>query len=858
MIGSSIAHYRITAKIGEGGMGEVYRATDDRLNRDVAIKLLPASVENDPARLARFRREAQLLAALTHGNIAAIYGLEEQEGRSAIVLELVEGETLAERIARGALPVEDAREIALQIAEALEAAHEKGIVHRDLKPANVKITPDGTVKVLDFGLAKALEAESAEGDISASPTMTAAATQAGMILGTAAYMSPEQAKGKPVDRRADVWAFGCVLYEMLTGRAPFVGDGVSEVLAHVITQEPDLDALPAALPAQLSDTIRRCMRKDPRMRLPDIAAARIALIEAGEAPQTTDSAAAATPSAEWGPRLILAAVGLLAGFALAWAFLGGSGPSTQPATHFDLTLDPEPTSWYFALSPDGETLVYAGGEGHLYSRRLDGYESVQIPGTEGAQLAFFSPDGRDVGFLAAGRLKRVSLAGGLPEPLCAAAGNIYGISWSTDGTIYFSTNATNVPVRIDANGGEPTPIVVQDLEAGIEMYGAQLLPDESGLVVTLRGGSLDEPRVAVVDFEDGRVTEVARGSQAVLLGTDRLLYIQQGRAMLAPFDAGRRALSGPVTAAPLDDIAVDDIEDVESAFVALSAGGLLVYASGEILRRGEILRISADGRGEPTGLAGTAPQADSEGRRFLTVDNDQVYVTDLKDRSVTRLTFAGRGNYPFWSPDDKFAWFSSSRTGDWQTFSVAIDGQGEPRPLDKGMGEYISTSVGSDGTRMGYQINPTTNRDIFLVTPDGAVEMLLESKANERSPMLSPDGRLFAYVSDEEGSAQVYLRTLPITGRRWQVSTEGGVSPVWRRDGQALYFIYENTIYMAEVRASGGVRIGPPQPVFTHDRLDLDPWGNRSFDSLPDGELIISISEESNVTLRAILNWDPD
>ena len=301
-------------------------------------------------------------------------------------------------------------------------------------------------------------------------------------------------------------------------------------------------------------------------------------------------------------------------------------------------------------------------------------------------------------------------------------------------------------------------------------------------------------------------------------------------------------------------IAVDDIEDVESAFAALSARGLLVYASGEILRRGEILRISADGRGEPTGLAGTAPQADSEGRRFLNVDNDQVYVTDLKDRSVTRLTFAGRGNYPFWSPDDKFAWFSSSRTGDWQTFSVAIDGQGEPRPLDKGMGEYISTSVGSDGTRMGYQVNPTTNRDIFLVTPDGAVEMLLESKANERSPMLSPDGRLFAYVSDEEGSAQVYLRTLPITARRWQVSTEGGVSPVWRRDGQALYFIYENTIYMAEVRASGGVRIGPPQPVFTHDRLDLDPWGNRSFDSLPDGELIISLSEESNVTLRAILD----
>ncbi len=262
MIGTTIAHYRITAKLGEGGMGVVYRAADDRLNRDVAIKLLPTSVQEDPTRLARFRREAQLLASLTHGNIAQVYGLEEHEGHHAIVLELVEGEDLSERIKRGALPPEDAREIALQIAEALEAAHEKGIVHRDLKPANVKIAPDGTVKVLDFGLAKALAGDAAEGDVSTSPTMTAAATQAGIILGTAAYMAPEQAKGKPVDRRADVWAFGCVLYEMLTGRAPFAGDGVSEVLAHVITQEPDFDALPRDLPPQMRDTIHRCLRSE--------------------------------------------------------------------------------------------------------------------------------------------------------------------------------------------------------------------------------------------------------------------------------------------------------------------------------------------------------------------------------------------------------------------------------------------------------------------------------------------------------------------------------------------------------------------------------------------------------------------
>ena len=506
MIGTKLLHYEITDKLGEGGMGEVYRATDDRLNRDVAIKLLPASVEQDPARLARFKREAQLLASLTHGNIAQVYGLEEHEGQHAIVLELVEGEDLSERIRRGALPLEDAREIALQIAEALGAAHEKGIVHRDLKPANVMLTPDGKVKVLDFGLAKALAGDPAESDISKSPTMTAAATQAGMILGTAAYMAPEQAKGKPLDRRADVWAFGCVLYEMLTGRPPFAGDGVSEVLAHVITQEPDLDALPDNLPPQVGDTIGRCLRKDPKMRLPDIAAARIALVESTESPEPAVGALGERKTAPgWGARLTLAALGLVAGLVLGWAFLGSGEAPPQTATHFDLILDPAHVPGEIALSSDGSLLVYSGlveGTRRLFVRRLDGHTSDALPGTEGGYYPFLSPDDRHVGFFAGGRLKRVSLAGGLAEPLTPAPGAVTGGTWARDDTIMFSTGVLQVPHRVGARGGESSPLKINGLEPGFAFHNPQLLPDGRTLLLTRAGESATDSEIVEQSLDD--------------------------------------------------------------------------------------------------------------------------------------------------------------------------------------------------------------------------------------------------------------------------------------------------------------------------------------------------------------------
>ncbi len=859
MIGTTIAHYRITAKLGEGGMGVVYRATDDRLNRDVAIKLLPASVQEDPTRLARFRREAQLLASLTHGNIAQIYGLEEHEGHHAIVLELVEGEDLSERIKRGALPPEDAREIALQIAEALEAAHEKGIVHRDLKPANVKIAPDGTVKVLDFGLAKALAGEMAEGDISTSPTMTAAATQAGIILGTAAYMAPEQAKGKPVDRRADVWAFGCVLYEMLTGRAPFAGEGVSEVLAHVITQEPDFDALPRNLPPQMSDTIRRCLRKDPRMRLPDIAAARIALVESTEAPKP-GTTSTGEPKAGRGLRVALVVLGLLAGLVLGWALRGGGSAPPPTATHFDLILDPPHVPGDIALSSDGNLLIYSGlvdGTRQLFVRRLDGHTSEALPGTEGGFDPFLSPDGRHIGFFAGGRLKRVSLAGGLPELLGPAPGTVTGSVWAPDDTIVFTTHSLKLPHRIDARGGESSPLKMNGLEPGSAFHHPYLLPDNRTLLLTREGSSEAGPEIVLLDTESGDWTPLVRGSEARFVEPDRLLFVQQGRVMETGFDPDTGETVGDPRPAELYEPGLYEVQGLTGFSAAFATNGTVVYPSGTLIQISDILRISADGEAEPTGLTGSYLMADSKGRRVVVTGADsKIHLLDLLDRTDTSLTFQPTAHLPLWSHDDTRVLYADRRSSEFETWIVAPDGSGAAeRYFENPLPTSLSTSMARDGTLMGYGVHPVTNRDIWIRQPDGEITLLLETPANERAPAIAPFARLFAYVSDEEGSDEIYLRDLDALERRWRVSSAGGGSPVWSRDGRELYFARGNSILGVEVRTEGGVRIGDERVVFSHDRLVQDDWGNRTFDTLPGGGLLVPVQRESEVVLRVVLGF---
>ncbi len=863
MIGSTIAHYRITAKLGEGGMGEVYRAADDRLNRDVAIKLLPASVEEDPNRLARFRREAQVLAALTHGNIAQVYGLEEHEGRHAIVLELVEGEDLSERIARGALPPEDAREIALQIAEALEAAHEKGIVHRDLKPANVKLTPDGTVKVLDFGLAKALAGDEAEGDISNSPTLTAAATQAGIILGTAAYMSPEQAKGKPVDRRADVWAFGCVLYEMLTGRAPFAGDGVSEVLAHVITKEPDLDALPGDLPATLRDTIERCLRKDPRMRLPDIAAARIALVESTTAKGSKVASAveASAPKGGRGLRAALVVLGILAAGVAGWMVRGGNAAAPAAGTHFDLVLDPPHIPGEIALSADGELLVYSGrvdGKRRLFVRRLDGHASEAIAGTEGGYEPFLSPDGRHVGFFGGGRLKRVSLAGGLPELLAPAPGSITGAVWARDDTILFTTQILGLPHRVDARGGESSPLEVNGVEPDFSFHHPHLLPDQRSLLLTLERESEAHTEIVLLDLASGDWTPVVRGNDPRFVGPDRLLFVQQDRVMEAGFDPGTGEITDDPRPVELYEPGLYEIDELLRFGATLAANGTLVYPSGDSsLVAEDIFVVSPDGEAKPTGFTGSTPSADSKGRRVIVASAQQgLRLLDLVDGTDVSLTFQPTGHLPFWSHDEKRVLYSDRRSSEFEVWTVAPDGSSAAeRYFENPVPTTLLTSIAADGTLIGYGVHPVTNRDIWVRTPDGEITLLLETPANERAPAIAPYGRYFAYVSDEEGSDRIYMRDLDAPERRWLVSTGGGSAPVWGRDGRELYFARGNSILAVEVRTEGGIRIGEERVAFTHERLTEDDWGNRTFDTMPDGGLLVAIPRESEVVLRVVLGY---
>ncbi len=861
MIGRTIAHYRITAKLGEGGMGEVYRATDERLNRDVAIKLLPSTVAQDPMRLARFKREAQVLAALTHGNIAQVYGLEEHEGQHAIVLELVEGEDLAERLKRGPIPLEDARDVALQIAEALEAAHEKGIVHRDLKPANVKVASDGTVKVLDFGLAKALADSPGEADVSNSPTMTAAATQAGIILGTASYMAPEQAKGKPVDRRADVWAFGCVLYEMLSGRRPFEGDGVSEVLAHVITQDPDLGALPVGLPGKLTELMERCLRKDPRKRVPDIAVARITLQELDEDLEEPQAAEPVRP-----PKGILMAwglpgiVGLILGLAGAWLALSGGDTVAPAATHFDLVLDPPHVpGGELAISSDGRQLVYSGlveGTRHLYVRALDGHVSERLPDTEGGFAPFFAPDDRHVGFFSGGRLKRVSLAGGVTDTLVPAPGSITGAIWAPDDTIVFSTPILKIPHRVDAGGGEAVPLKIEGAEPGTAFTHPRPLPG-GALLLTRRAQGAAETEVVLLQ-PSGAWTTLVRGSDADFLAPDRLLFAQQDRVMTVGFDPASGEITGDPVPAELYDPEVTRYEGLSAFSAALADNGTLVYPSGTVSELEDVVRLSPDGELQPTGLTGSGPRADSTGRRVVVVSPDRkVHLLDLTEDTDTPLTFNDTAWYPLWSHNDAQVVYGDRRSVQYEIFGVAPDGTGRAERLfENPVVSSVPTSMAPDGTLMGYGVHPATSRDIFMRAPDGTVSMVLETKFNERAPQISPINRLFAYISDEEGSDQIYLRDLDALDRRWRVTDEGGRSPAWSRDGKQLYFIRGNTILRVDVETSGGVRLGEEREVFTHELLSRDDWGNRVFDTLPDGGLLVSVQQESNVVLRVVLGFD--
>ncbi|SPF39810.1 Serine/threonine protein kinase [Candidatus Sulfopaludibacter sp. SbA4] len=849
---TSIAHYRITAKLGEGGMGAVYRATDTKLGREVALKVLPPAFAEDAARMARFEREAQVLASLNHPNIAAIYGIEQ----GAIVMELVEGDEV-----KGPLPVETARDYARQIALALEAAHEKGVIHRDLKPANIKVTGEGVVKILDFGLAKVAESSPPGASPTLSPTLSMAMTQAGMILGTAAYMPPEQAKGKPVDRRGDIWAFGVVLYEMLTGRQMYTGETVSETLASVIKDTPDLTALPEATPPEIRRLLRRCLEKEPRRRLQAIGEARFLLEEPAEevGQSSWQAEAPAPPRRTVLPWIIAGALALttLVAAAIAWR---ATRPEDRPMLRFSADLGPDAVAGVrttAAISPDGTRIAYpvrTSGGTQLATRLMDQSKAIVLSGTEDARDAFFSPNGQWIGFFAGGKLKKISVQGGAPLTLCedTAPNGDRGGSWGEDGAIVATLDTRRI-FRIPEAGGKPQLLPLKADEKDATQYRwPQILPGGEAVLVT--GGTVgnfDDANIAVVSLRTGDPKIVARGGYfGRYLPSGHLIYIHQGTLFAVPFDARRFETHG--TPAPvLQDMAGSPATG--SGQLDFSRSGTLVYLSGG--GAGDARAIAwMDAAGKKTPLftqAGVVftPRLSRDGKNLaLTVTGD-VFIYDPQRGAMTRITLAGSGRYPVWTPDGKHIVYGNLAAGGiWWT---RADGSRQPERLLETPSGAVPGAFSPDGRRLAFsQPGEGTNLDIWILPLDtadpdrpkpGKPELFLRTPAVDNEPAFSPDGRWLAYTSAELGGAQVYVRPYPAgaASGKWQISTAGGHFPIWSRTAKELFYEgYDGRIMVADYIAKGEI-FSPGKPRRWSDTPILIAGSNPNLDLAPDGKRFV-------------------
>jgi serine/threonine-protein kinase len=855
-IGSRLGHYHVTALIGEGGMGQVYQATDTKLNRQVALKILPEAFAADPDRLARFQREAQVLASLNHPNIAAIHGLEDSEGTKALVLELVEGPTLADRIAQGPISVDEALPIAKQIAEALEAAHEAGVIHRDLKPANIKVRDDGTVKVLDFGLAKAFEPKAPDVSGSMSPTisLTAAATQMGMVIGTAAYMAPEQAKGLPVDRRADIWAFGAVLFEMLTGKKLFETGDVSEMLASVLVKDPDVSSIGTDVPEHVRSVIRHCLVKDPKERLRDIGDVRLAMKGVFETTVASPSEVVAVPALRvWQrplPSMLVGLALLVIGGVAVWSVTRPEPPVVARFVHelpdgqtFRRAGRPVVT-----LSPDGGTFVYNTTDG-LYVRTLPELDARLIAGTtDDLNSPVFSPDGLAVAYwdIAAQELKRVALSGGAPVTITAVPDFPYGITWQSDNTLLYGQE--DGIWRVPDAGGTPEHLV--EIDEGERVHGPQMLPDGEWVLFTFRAaGTLAwaEADIVVQSLTTGeRETLIPGGRDARYVATGHLVYGLDGVILAVPFDVvSRQVLGGAVSL--VDGVRATSVTSSGAMQFALADNGSLVYAPGEGTGGNtSLVWVTEAGEETPTTAPVRTygdPRVSPDGKRIavqlLDDGNVDVWIWSLDDGPLTRLTFdAGNDLYPFWTPDSLRVVFTSQREGG-GLFWKAADGTGEVEPLmqsDDGAAPWGWTSDG----RLLFD---TSEGDIGVVTVDGepTVEMLLETEFEEVVPALSPDGRWLVYQSNESGQEEIYVRPFPnVDGGRWQVSTNGGFDPVWSPDGRRLFFLQVSPFRLMVANIE-------TDPTFSRGTLtetfDLSAYalvgGGRRYDLAPDGDRFI-------------------
>ena len=847
-----IAHYRVTAKIGEGGMGAVYRATDTKLHRDVAIKVIPDYCAADPDRMARFAREAQVLASLNHPNIAAIHGVEER----ALVLELVEGPTLAERIAAGPIPLEDALPVARQLAEALEYAHEKSIVHRDLKPANIKVTPEGQVKVLDFGLAKALAGDALSADPMSSPTLTMRATMAGMIMGTAAYMSPEQAKGKPVDRRADIWAFGVVLLEMLTGRSIYTGETVSETLAAVILKEPDISGLPADTPQPIRRLIKRCLDKDPKRRLQAIGEARLMIEEAGT-PEAVTTPVPSPVAGRNGVPVWAAALPVVVALVLAGGWWRAAQPVERPMVRFSADLGPDAVIGLRTtgvISPDGTRIAFpvraSGGSQFLATQLLSQSKATVLNGTENAFDAFFSPDSQWIGFFSGGKLKKISVQGGAAVTLCDAAPNARGAAWGEDGQIIGTLDGQQLSIVPEA-GGTPQ-ILAKPEDEGLRTYRyPQILPGGQNLIVTAAGKAsvgYEDAEIRVFSLKTRKTKVVQRGGYfGRYLPSGHLVYLHQGTLFGVKFDASRLETRGQ-PAPVIEEVA--GIPGQGAAPLGFSRNGTLVYYSGKALDYNTpLVWMDSAGKQEPLGpsAAGTTIRLSPDGRLLALAKESDIFVYDPQRSALLRLTFSSGGvqRFPVWLPDGKHIIYSSANETLW---CIRSDGSGQPFELLKEGG--VPVSISPDGKYLAsHKAGSGTNRDIWILPLDntdpdhpkaGTPEVFVRTPTADVEPMFSPDGHWIAYTSADSGSNQVFVRPFPEGlkgGGKWQISTAPGRFPIWARNGRELFFeSMEGHIMVADYTVRGDAFIPgkprqwsptPIQLTAVFQNLDLHPDGKR-------------------------------
>jgi serine/threonine-protein kinase len=876
--GTKLGSYEIISSIGAGGMGEVYRARDTKLGREVAIKVLPEAFSKDPERLARFEREARLLASLNHPHIATIHGLENVGGTNFLVMELVPGETLAEKIARGPIPFRDALPLFQQISEALQAAHEKGIIHRDLKPANIKVTPEDSVKLLDFGLAKAFEEEpDPSSDLSQSPTLTRG-TAAGVILGTAPYMSPEQARGKPVDQRADIWAFGCCLFEALTGRVAFLGETVSDTLSAILGKEPHWQRLPRNTPRRVQELLRRCLRKDATRRLQHIGDARIEIEESisstpeSELEDALSRVARRERIALWSLVAVLAA---LAGSLVIRSFV--AAPESKPVARFSIQLPQSQFLWdssgpHVAISPDGNRLAYValeGGQRRLYHRPVDEFEATPLTGTEGASRPFFSPDGKWVGFFAQRKLKKASLLGeGAPVTLGEAVEG-WGGTWGEDGTIVFTPMWLVGLSRVHSGGGSPEVILPASTES---QFGyPQFLPGGRAILFTLF--SPETSHIALLSLDTGEVRTLIDGTYA-RYASGHLFYTQADSLFAVRFDSKRLEVEG----APVPFLSELRMSGLGGSAFAVSESGSLVYIPGRyqdykarslllIDRRGNVEQVT------PLKDHYRMPRFSPDGKRIALCigknDWHDVHVIDLATRKLNRLTFNSEWNdcCPAWSPDGKrLAFLSFSPDGGGGIFWKHADGRGQASRLTASnhprlAESHMPSSWGDD--LLLFEEDLPNNSEIAFLTMDGdsKPQRFTETPSIlEFGARLSPDGRFVAYQSNETGRNEIFVQPFPDGGGKWQISSGGGIGSAWRSDASEIFYMSPaGALMRVGIQTEPEFRATDARPLFPG--LELETFGGwlgfANFDVSPDGQTFVVIRRDATPAreIRFVQNW---